>query len=59
MGGDQGGERSSERDLQRVADVTYWEGHYSNDNTGKKNHILHLVYGGIHFDYEMSVIFKL
>lgn len=26
---------------------------------GRKDHILHLVYGGIHFDYEMSVIFKL
>lgn len=34
--GDQVGERSSEKDLQRAADITYWEGHYPNANTGKK-----------------------
>lgn len=34
--GDQGGERSSEKDLQRAADITFWECHYPNSKTGKK-----------------------
>lgn len=34
--GDQRGARSLEKDLQRRADITCWEGHYPNANIGKK-----------------------